>query len=46
MVMNKEPSEKITAKILCKLFHDNKKLKFTNKMLIAAREKIRPEIIE
>ena len=32
-IIAKEPYEQITPKILCKLFEENKKIKFTNKML-------------
>ena len=45
-IIAKEPYEQITPKILCKLIEDNKKFKFTNKMLDQMREKLRPEVIE
>lgn len=47
-IIAKEPMEKITTEILCKLFQDkeNKKIKITNSMLVKLREQVRPEIIE
>ena len=45
-IIAKEPYEQITPTVLCKLFEDHKKIKFTNKMLEHMREKVRPEIIK
>lgn len=44
-IIAKDPFTAITPKILCQLIIKEKKLKVTNKMLDAYRERIRPTIL-
>ena len=44
-IISQDPFSAITPKVLCKLIIKEKKLKVTNRQLMAARERIRPTIV-